>query len=80
MFNSEFNHITGNTDDYYPESARELIDEWNAYVYPHVNNGVYRCGFATTQEAYEEAYNHLFESLDRLEAHLAKNRYLAETA
>lgn len=77
MFNSEFNHITGNTDDYYPESARELIDEWNAYVYPHVNNGVYRCGFATTQEAYEEAYNHLFESLDRLEAHLAKNRYLA---
>lgn len=77
MFNSEFNHITGNTDDYYPESARELIDEWNAYVYPHVNNGVYRCGFATTQEAYEEAYNHLFESLDRLESHLAKNRYLA---
>lgn len=76
MFNSEFNHITGNTDDYYPESARELIDEWNDYVYPYVNNGVYRCGFATTQEAYEEAYNHLFESLDRLETHLAKNRYL----
>ncbi|MCG9582103.1 glutathione S-transferase family protein [Vibrio tubiashii] len=77
MFNSEFNELTGNTADYYPQEKREIIEEWNAYVYPHVNNGVYRCGFATTQDAYEEAYNHLFESLDRLDAHLAKSRYLA---
>ncbi|OAJ93806.1 glutathione S-transferase family protein [Vibrio bivalvicida] len=77
MFNYEFNELTGNTDDYYPQADREMIDEWNAYIYPHVNNGVYRCGFATTQDAYEEAYNHLFESLDRLDAHLAKSRYLA---
>ncbi|MDC5807156.1 glutathione S-transferase family protein [Vibrio europaeus] len=77
MFNSEFNQLTGNTADYYPQEKREIIEEWNAYVYPHVNNGVYRCGFATTQDAYEEAYNHLFESLDRLDAHLAKSRFLA---
>ncbi|MGD8231229.1 glutathione S-transferase family protein [Vibrio sp. TRT 1302] len=77
MFNSEFNHITGNMDDYYPEQERALIDEWNAYIYPNVNNGVYRCGFATTQDAYEEAYESLFASLDRLEAHLANHRYLA---
>ncbi len=77
MFNSEFNELTGNTADYYPQEKREIIEEWNAYVYPHVNNGVYRCGFATTQDAYEEAYNHLFESLDRLDDHLAKSRYLA---
>lgn len=77
MFNSEFNHLTGNNDDYYPHAERELIDKWNAFIYPNVNNGVYRCGFATTQEAYEEAYEQLFESLDHLEAHLAQNRYLA---
>ncbi|WP_414931243.1 glutathione S-transferase family protein [Vibrio europaeus] len=77
MFNSEFNPLTGNKADYYPQEKREIIEEWNAYVYPHVNNGVYRCGFATTQDAYEEAYNHLFESLDRLDAHLAKSRFLA---
>lgn len=77
MFNSEFNDLTGNTDDYYPQADREMIDEWNAYIYPHVNNGVYRCGFATTQDAYEEAYHQLFASLDRLDEHLAKHRYLA---
>lgn len=77
MFNSEFNDLTGNTDDYYPQAVREMIDEWNAYIYPHVNNGVYRCGFATTQDAYEEAYHQLFASLDRLDEHLAKHRYLA---
>lgn len=77
MFNSEFNDLTGNTDDYYPQADREMIDEWNAYIYPHVNNGVYRCGFATTQDAYAEAYHQLFASLDRLDEHLAKHRYLA---
>tara|TARA_Y100001956_G_scaffold76401_1_gene85498 strand:+ start:442 stop:1395 length:954 start_codon:yes stop_codon:yes gene_type:complete len=77
MFNSAFDALTGNEIDYYPDALKETIDEWNDYVYPNVNNGVYRCGFATSQSAYEEAYNQLFESLDRLDAHLAERRYLA---
>ncbi|MDQ7010346.1 MAG: glutathione S-transferase family protein [Mariprofundaceae bacterium] len=76
MFNSAFDHITGNRNDYYPESLRSQIDEINAFVYDHVNNGVYKCGFATTQEAYEEAYDALFAALDELEARLSRQRYL----
>ncbi|MGL0816608.1 glutathione S-transferase family protein [Vibrio vulnificus] len=76
MFNSAFNQLTGNQDDYYPDSLREVIEEWNAFIYPNINNGVYRCGFATTQEAYEEAYYALFSALDRVEHHLATHRYL----
>ena len=77
MFNSEFNELTGNQDDYYPNELRALVDEWNDYIYPNVNNGVYRCGFATAQDAYEEAYDNLFEALDRIDTHLASHRYLA---
>ncbi|APU74275.1 glutathione S-transferase family protein [Vibrio parahaemolyticus] len=77
MFNSVFNDLTGNHDDYYPESLRGVIDEWNDYIYPNVNNGVYRCGFATSQEAYEEAFESLFSALDKIDAHLATHRYLA---
>ncbi|MDF2153886.1 glutathione S-transferase family protein [Vibrio sp. CAU 1672] len=77
MFNFAFNDLTGNHDDYYPQSLQRTIDEWNDFIYPNVNNGVYRCGFATTQEAYEEAYDSLFAALDRLDAHLATQRYLA---
>lgn len=77
MFNHAFNDLTGNTLDYYPDHLREVIDEWNDFIYPNVNNGVYRCGFATTQEAYEEAYDKLFSALDTLDAHLASHRYLA---
>lgn len=77
MFNSAFNALTGNEEDYYPEHLRALIDEWNEYIYPNINNGVYRCGFATTQEAYEEAYESLFTALDKVESHLATHRYLA---
>ncbi|HAS61153.1 MAG TPA: glutathione-dependent reductase [Vibrio sp.] len=77
MFNSEFNHLTDNNFDFYPENLRSLIDEWNDYIYPHINNGVYRCGFATTQKAYEEAYDNLFDALERVERHLATHRYLA---
>ncbi|KFI10614.1 glutathione S-transferase family protein [Vibrio coralliilyticus] len=80
MFNSEFNELTGNQDDYYPDELRTLVDEWNDYIYPNVNNGVYRCGFATAQEAYEEAYDNLFEALDRIDTHLATHRYLAGNA
>lgn len=76
MFNSEFNNITGNTDDYYPEELREEIDSWNDFIYPNINNGVYRCGLATEQEAYEEAFDNLFTALDKVDEHLSSNRYL----
>lgn len=76
MFNSAFNSITGNTLDLYPEALRPAIDAINDRVYPTVNNGVYRCGFATSQEAYDEAVHLLFDSLDWLEGLLGKNRYL----
>ena len=63
--------------DFYPEELRGRIDEVNAFVYERINNGVYRAGFATSQAAYEEAFDQLFEALDRLEALLARQRYLA---
>ena len=76
MFNTAFNHLTGNTLDYYPETLRAGIDSWNEKIYPTVNNGVYRAGFATSQAAYEKAYGELFSMLDTLDAHLARQRYL----
>jgi len=76
MFNSAFNELTGNHDDYYPKALQADIDEINAFVYANINNGVYRCGFATTQPAYEEAYDKLFEALDQVEAGLSEHRYL----
>ncbi|MBU6338140.1 MAG: glutathione S-transferase family protein [Acidobacteria bacterium] len=77
MLNSEFNEFAENPElDLYPEPLREEIDEINARVYDSVNNGVYRAGFATTQEAYEEAFDELFGELDRLDALLADRRYL----
>jgi putative glutathione S-transferase len=62
--------------DLYPEHLRPQIDELNELVYTTVNNGVYRSGFATTQESYHEAVSRLFETLDQLEARLAAHRYL----
>ncbi len=77
MFNSEFDAVAAHPEhDFYPEALRAEIDEINAFVYPNVNNGVYRCGFATTQEAYEEAFCQLFGALDRLEERLGRQRYL----
>jgi len=76
MFNSAFNHITGNTLDLYPEHLREKIDEANAFVYHNINNGVYKTGFATTQAAYNQNVNALFEALDQLDEKLSKQRYL----
>ncbi|MCG8612646.1 MAG: glutathione S-transferase family protein [Pseudomonadales bacterium] len=76
MFNSAFNHITGNHDDYYPESLRTEIDAVNDDVYSNINNGVYRCGFATSQTAYEQAYTNLFAALERMERRLGQHRYL----
>jgi putative glutathione S-transferase len=76
MFNTAFNHLTGNTSDYYPEDLRQTIHTLNDRIYGTINNGVYRAGFATTQEAYETAFHSLFDSLDWVEGLLTKQRYL----
>ena len=77
MFNSAFDGITGNRLDFRPAPLREEIAALNERIYATVNNGVYRAGFATTQAAYDEAVEALFETLDWLEARLASRRYLA---
>jgi len=77
MLNSEFNEFAKHPEvDLYPEELRSKIDEVNAFVYPNVNDGVYRCGFAQTQEAYDHAYHNLFNALDQLDVTLSKSRYL----
>jgi putative glutathione S-transferase len=76
MLNSAFDEISAVDGDYYPQSKKEAIDEINAEIYDHVNNGVYKSGFATTQEAYEDAVVPLFQTLDKLERRLADQRYL----
>ena len=77
MLNSEFDEF-GNSDvDFYPQALREEIDAINKPVYDNVNNGVYRAGFATTQEVYNSAYDRLFNTLDELETRLSRQRYLA---
>jgi len=76
IFNTAFNELTGNQDDYYPNALKNGIDEINDYVYHRINNGVYKAGFATTQEAYEEALSALFEGLDFLEETLSTKRFL----
>nr|WP_010130285.1 glutathione S-transferase family protein [Microbulbifer agarilyticus] len=76
MFNTAFNDLTGDDQDFYPEDLRGDIDATNALVYENVNNGVYRAGFATSKQAYEAAYHRLFEVLEQLEQRLADNRYL----
>ncbi|MDB5523905.1 MAG: gst [Rhizobium sp.] len=77
MMNTAFDDITGNRLDFYPEALRPTIDIWNALIYDAVNNGVYKAGFARTQESYEQAVMALFEMLDRLEGHLDSHRYIA---
>jgi putative glutathione S-transferase len=77
MFNSAFNGLTGNTLDFYSEPLRATIDGLNERIYPAVNNGVYRAGFATSQKAYESAFDDVFAELDHLEQHLGDHRYLA---
>eukprot|EP01018_Ginkgo_biloba_P030654 Gb_29988 [translate_table: standard] len=77
ILNSDFNNVAKNPDlDLSPPSLRDEIQRWNDIIYPNVNNGVYRCGFAQSQEAYEIAVQCLFNTLDGLEAHLAASRYL----
>jgi len=76
MFNSAFDAQGAKAGDYYPPAQREVIDEVNEWVYPQINNGVYKAGFATSQEAYDEAVNEVFTALDRAESILEKQRYL----
>lgn len=77
MFNSAFDHLTGDASDYYPESLSQTIDDINARVYNDINNGVYRAGFATTQQAYEAAFERLFKAIDWVEEILTRQPYLA---
>ena len=77
MLNSESNAITGDTKDYYPSPLRAEIDRLNAKIHCDVNNGVYRCGFAKSQAAYDEAYGGLFATLDEMEVLPGTRRYLA---
>ena len=76
MFNSAFDDYTSSDADFYPESLRNEIDAINEIVYHNINNGVYRAGFATTQSAYEEAFDELFDTMDELEGLLSRQRYL----
>ena len=76
MFNTAFNGITANSLDFYPQALRREIDEINAFVYDNINNGVYKAGFATSQEAYAQAYDALFNALDKVEEILSGRRYL----
>ncbi len=77
ILNSEFNSFATNPAlDFYPEELREKIDWWNEKIYHSVNNGVYRCGFAQTQEAYDKACDELFAVLDEIDSALKTSRYL----
>ena len=77
MFNSAFNELTGNTEDFYLQALRDKIDAINARVYDDINNGVYKAGFATTQQAYDGAFDKLFAALDWVEGLLGETAYLA---
>ena len=76
MLNSAFDDITGNSYDFWPAEMRDDIGVINEKIYHNVNNGVYKSGFATSREVYEEAVTAVFETLEEMEIHLSKNRYL----
>ncbi|ABZ76950.1 glutathione S-transferase, C-terminal domain [Shewanella halifaxensis HAW-EB4] len=76
MLNSEFDQLTGNELDFYPRHLRQQIDKLNNFIYSTINNGVYKAGFATTQTAYNQAYDALFDALDKIERILEDKRYL----
>lgn len=80
MFNSAFDEVTGDTQDFFPQARRDAIETMNSLIYDNINNGVYRCGFATTQQAYEQAYKRLFDALDQIEKQLSEQRYLTGDA
>jgi len=76
MFNSAFDALTKVRTDFYPPAMRPQIDRLNDLVYPNINNGVYRAGFATSQAAYEEAFRNVFDTLEEIEQILSQHRYL----
>lgn len=77
ILNSDFNHLAQNPDlDLSPVHLKGEIERWNEIIYPNINNGVYRCGFAQSQEAYNQAVESLFNALDKVEMHLGTSRYL----
>ncbi len=76
MFNHAFNGFTKSPVDLYPEALRPEIDQLIAIIYPNINNGVYKAGFATNQSVYEREVTQLFKTLDQLEKRLLKQRYL----
>ncbi|MCO4809933.1 MAG: glutathione S-transferase C-terminal domain-containing protein, partial [Planktomarina temperata] len=76
MFNSAFDRLTGNTMDFCPQELHEAMEPINQRIYDTLNNGVYRCGFATTQTAYDAAVGPLFDTLDWLEDRLSRKRYI----
>ena len=77
MFNSAFDSISGvDQIDYYPEPLRARIDSLNEKIYENINNGVYRCGFSSSQQAYNDAFELLFDTLDELDDLLGNQRYL----
>lgn len=76
MLNSAFDDVGAVKGDFYPQALRQQIDELNDFVYANINNGVYRAGFATTQEAYDEAVIALFDALEVIEQRLSTQRYL----
>ena len=78
ILNSAFNDLNGNTDDFYPQQLRSEIDCLNETIYQTVNNGVYKTGFATNQESYDEAVIDLFASLDELDEWLTVSKYLLD--
>ncbi|QYX49434.1 glutathione S-transferase family protein [Pseudomonas tussilaginis] len=77
IFNRAFDDLTGNQLDLYPAPLQAQIETLNERIYPAINNGVYRAGFATSQQAYEQAFDEVFAELDCLESHLSEQRYLA---
>ncbi|MCI7677607.1 MAG: glutathione S-transferase family protein [Streptococcus orisratti] len=76
IFNSAFDDITGNTENYYPADLQADIDQMNDFVYPNINNGVYKAGFATSQTVYEKEVKNLFSALHKLEVILSSQNYL----
>src|SRR3569623_1326832 len=76
MLNSAFDAYGDATVNFFPAERRAEMDALNAEIYTHINNGVYRAGFATRQAAYEEAYDSLIALLDQIETRLARQRYL----
>jgi len=78
MFNTEFEELGADPYDFYPEPLRNDIDEVNDYIYHNINNGVYKCGFASTQVAYDEAFQNLFDALSTMDERLENQLYLVD--